>query len=149
MKVARLMTTDIATCRTHDSLERAAQLMWDRDIGAVPVVDDDGRIVGIVTDRDICMATYTRDAPPRAISVTAAMAQRVFSCGPDDDIRVVEKEMSDRQIRRVPVLDQAGRPIGIVSLNDIARASGREVSAAEVASTLAAVCAPRTVIASA
>ncbi len=148
MKIAKLMSRDVATCRIHDSLERAAQLMWDRDIGALPVVDDDGRVVGMITDRDICMATYTRNAPPRGIAVTAAMAQQVFSCGPDDSVHDVEKQMSAHQIRRMPVTDLEGHPIGLISLNDIARATGRDVPAAEVAHTLAAVCAPRAVIAS-
>jgi CBS domain-containing protein len=145
MKVSKLMRPDVITCRTIDSLERAAQLMWDHDIGCVPVIDENGRVAGMITDRDICMAAYTRGAPLRAIPVVSTMARDVYSCGPDDDLASVEREMGRHQIRRMPVIDAHGQPIGIVSLNDIARASqgANSVSMKEVATTLAAICAPR------
>jgi CBS domain-containing protein len=145
MKVSKLIHKTVVTCRSTDTLERAAELMWEHDIGCVPVIDQTGGVAGIVTDRDICMAAYTRGEPLRTIPVTTAMAHTVYSCAPDDDLNRVEREMSRRQIRRMPVLDSHGHAIGIVSLNDIARASqgGNAVSASEVASTLAAVCAPR------
>jgi len=151
MKVSSLMHKDAITCRTVDTLERAAQLMWDHDIGCVPVVDEQGHIAGMLTDRDICMAAYTRGAPLSAIPVTVAMATRVYTCGPEEDLQDVERTMSHRQIRRVPVIDGEGHPIAVLSLNDLARASaGHGVPAKEIAATLAAVCAPReTVIASA
>ncbi|MCE9575378.1 MAG: CBS domain-containing protein [Deltaproteobacteria bacterium] len=143
MKVRKLMSQALATCRTHDTLERAAQLMWERDIGAVPVVDDEGCVVGIVTDRDICMATYTRGAPPAAIGVGAAMATHVHTCAPDDSLKDVEQQMARHQVRRMPVVDDDGRPVGMISINDIARAAGRDVTPSEITATLAAVSAPR------
>jgi CBS domain-containing protein len=60
MKIRDIMSQDVATCREDDSLDRAAQLMWDRDVGSVPVVDGEGRPLGMITDRDICMAAYTQ-----------------------------------------------------------------------------------------
>jgi CBS domain-containing protein len=147
MKVSALMHRDAITCRTADTVERAAQLMWDHDIGCVPVVDDHGHIAGMITDRDICMAAYTRGTSLAAIPVIDAMARRVHACGPDDDLRDVERTMSERQIRRMPVIDGAGHPIAVISLNDIAQASVRDgVPAGEVAATLAAVGAPRAAI---
>jgi CBS domain-containing protein len=144
MKISRLMHKDAITCRTVDTLERAAQLMWDHDIGCVPVIDEQGHIAGMITDRDICMAAYTRGVGLSAIPVTAAMATRVYSCGPDDELRDVERTMSEHQIRRMPVIDGAGHPIAVISLNDIARASvANGVPAKDVAATLAAVCTPR------
>jgi CBS domain-containing protein len=149
MKIAKLMIRDAITCRTADHLDRAAQLMWEHDIGSLPVIGDDGRAVGMVTDRDICMAAYTRGAALHDIPVAVAMAHEVFSCAPDDDVRSVEDELGLRQIRRMPVIDADGRVVGVVSLNDIARASqrSREVPPTEVAATLAAVCAPRELVA--
>jgi CBS domain-containing protein len=147
MKVSRLMHEDAITCRTVDTLDRAARLMWDHDIGCVPVTDDQGHIAGMITDRDICMAAYTRGVGLSAIPVNSAMATRVYSCGPDDELRDVERIMSERQIRRMPVIDGEGHPIAVISLNDIARASvGNGVPAREVAATLAAVCTPREAI---
>jgi predicted transcriptional regulator len=104
----------------------------------------------VVTCRtiDTCMAAYTRGAPLRAIPVASTMAREVFTCGPDDELAVVEREMSRHQIRRMPVIDMHGQPIGMISLNDIARASqaANSVSTKEVASTLAAICAPRELV---
>jgi CBS domain-containing protein len=147
MKVSSLMHPAI-TCRTTDTLERAAQLMWDHDIGCVPIVDEQGHLAGMITDRDVCMAAYTRGTALSAIQVGTAMARRVYSCGPDDELRDVERTMSERQIRRMPVIDGNGHPIAVISLNDIARASAQKngVPASEVAATLAAVCAPRDAI---
>jgi signal-transduction protein with cAMP-binding, CBS, and nucleotidyltransferase domain len=101
-------------------------------------------------DRDICMAAYTQGAPLRAIPVTTAMAKHVFSCTEHDEVEAVERVMREHQIRRMPVIDDQGHPVGIVSLNDIARAaSAGRVSASDVASTMAAISAPRAVFASA
>jgi CBS domain-containing protein len=147
MKVSSLMHRDAVTCSTHESLDRAAQLMWEHDIGCLPVVDDNGRVAGMITDRDICMAAYTHGEPLRTIPATAAMARTVYSCGPDDDLHEIEKTMQQRQIRRMPVIDAAGHPIAVISLNDIARAAeGGGVPAGEVATTLAAIGRPRAAI---
>ena len=148
MKVSKLMHRDAVTCGTGDNLERAAQLMWEHDIGCLPVLGDDGRVAGMITDRDVCMAAYTRGTALRDIPVTISMATAVHSCVADDDLQAVEKTMKDRQIRRMPVIDAAGRPIAVISLNDIALASQQGgIPASEVASTLAAVGAPRAQVA--
>ncbi len=144
MKIANLIHRDVTTCSVHDQLDHAAKLMWDRDIGCLPVVDDQGQIRGIITDRDLCMAAYTRGAPLQAIPVSEVMSQHVFSCSPADDVHQVERAMSKHQIRRIPVIDDQGHPIGMVSLNDLARAAAiGKVPSVEIASTLAAVTAPR------
>jgi CBS-domain-containing membrane protein len=148
MKMANLVRHDVTSCSIHDNLDRAAQLMWDRDIGCLPVIDDQGHVAGMVTDRDVCMAAYTQGLPLRAIPVTTAMAKHVFSCGIDDELESVERTMSEHQIRRMPVIDDQGHPVGIVSLNDLARAATLgKVPASEITSTLAAVSAPRTLLA--
>lgn len=146
MKISKVMKKEVVACGAADTLERAAHLMWERDLGSVVVLDDDGRVAGMITDRDICMAAYTRGEPLRAIPVAAAMARVVHTCKPDQDVQSVEHEMARAQVRRMPVVDVAGHPIGIVSLYDLARATQHDggLSPAEVTSTLAAVCAPRT-----
>ena len=124
--------------------------MWNQDIGCLPVVDDDGRVIGIVTDRDACMAAYTQGRPLAAMSVDSAMAHQVFSCSATDRIEDVEAIMKERQVRRVPVVDSENRLQGMISMNDIARESARElrkrnpeVGADELVTTLAFICAPR------
>lgn len=147
MRIEQIMSQPVLTCSIHDNLNTAAQLMWEHDCGAIPVADDEGRLVGIVTDRDICMATYTQGSAPQAISVSSAMAKEVRSCQPSDSIETVERLMRESQVRRIPIIDDENHPIGLVSLNDIsreaARAKKRNGVDREVVDTLAAICQPR------
>jgi len=144
MKVSTLMTKTLYTCRSTDFLDEAAKLMWDHDIGSVPVVNEKGRVVGMITDRDIAMAAFFREEPLRAIPVGVTMSSHVITCAPEDDVGAIEKLMAQHQIRRLPVVDDTGHPVGLISLNDIARKAGsNSVSREEVTRTLAAVTAPR------
>jgi len=150
MNVSNLIRRHVTSCSIDDNLERAAQLMWNHDIGCLPVIDHQGHVAGMVTDRDACMAAYTQGVPLRAIPVTSAMASQVFSCREVDDVDDVETMMRQHQIRRMPVIDDQGHPIGIISLNDIARAARiGTVPARDVITTLAAVVEPRPLVASA
>lgn len=145
MNIAQLMTKDVRTCKPNDTLEMAARLMWDHDIGALPVVDDSGQLIGMVTDRDACMAAFMQRQPLHDIQVSVAMTKHVVACRPEDSDAEVAKRMAHNKVRRIPVVDDAQRPIGVVSLNDLALAMSRtrEITAAEVARTLAAIVAPR------
>ena len=151
MKVKDLMTTNVKSCREYSTLNSTAQMMWDHDIGCVPIVDHDNRVIGMLTDRDVSMSAYLQGGPLTAASVTSAMSKELFSCHPDDDLASAERLMRDKQIHRAPVVDADGRLTGIVSLNDIVREAAqeserkrpREVSDVEVISTIASVCAPR------
>ena len=146
MKISELMTTDVITCRTSDSLEVAAQLMWMYGIGSLPVVDDHGRVAGMLTDRDALLAAFMRREPLRAISAGSTMSVNPCTCSQGDEHTTIAAEMTRRHIRRVPVVDAAQHPVGMFSVSDLARASQRraEVTPAEVA-MLAAVGAPRAV----
>jgi CBS domain-containing protein len=141
MKISDLMSRPVHTCRAADTLDRAASLMWEHDIGTVAVVDDAGALVGMVTDRDACMASHIRGLALREIPVDVAMSKHVVSCVADDSDAAVAQLMAKHKIRRIPVVDEARRPVGMVSLNDLARtmARGREVPASSVAGTLAAI----------
>jgi CBS domain-containing protein len=141
MKVAELMTENVRTCSLNDTLNHAAQLMWDHDCGAVPVVDDDGRTIGIVTDRDIAMAAYTQGKALSEIPASTAASRSLVFAQPADTVDSVHALMQSAQVRRVPVLDGGGRPVGILSVGDIAR----HVSASPdpIARTLAAISKPR------
>jgi CBS domain-containing protein len=150
MKVAELMTSNVKTCGQGDSLDKGARIMWDNDCGCLPVVDQDNRIVGILTDRDIAMAAYAQGLPLHAMRAEDAMTRVVVSCSPDDEIGTAEEMMRQNKVRRIPVTDSDRRPVGILSLNDLAREAARELSSAsptmtgeEIATTLGAVGAPR------
>jgi CBS domain-containing protein len=149
MKVQNLMTAKVETCWADDSLEVSAKIMWEKDCGFVPVVDAEYRVTGVLTDRDICMAAYTQGKKLAEITVRSAMAHQVFTCRDDEPIRAAEELMRDAQVRRLPVVDADGRLVGVISLGDIAgeehyerHARNQEVTADEVADTLAAISAP-------
>ncbi len=151
MKVRELMTADAKACGPSDSLNRAAQLMWENDCGAIPVVDEELRVIGMVTDRDICMAAYTQGRTLKQSLVDSAMSKGAFTCALGDDIAAADKLMCERQVRRLPVVDDEGRLAGIISLSDIAREADRErasksrrrqIKDTRVVEILGAVCAP-------
>jgi CBS domain-containing protein len=148
MHVDELMTSPAATCRPTDMLNRVAQLMWERDCGSIPVVDDEGKPIAMITDRDICMASYTQGKPLFHIPVSAAMSKNVTVCQKGESLATAESMMRNRQIRRLPVVTNDGQIVGILSLNDIAtrghhkHLGGRgELGSEAIASTLSAICA--------
>jgi CBS domain-containing protein len=146
MHVKDIMHHPVITCPSDSHLHLVAGLMWEHDCGTIPVVDHEGRLTGIVTDRDICMAAYTQGALLQSIPVSAAMAKHVLACHVDDSIDTAEELMREGQVRRVPVIDNDGRPVGIVAMNDLARLAAHARKSGvdrEVVQTLAAICAPR------
>ena len=148
MKIQEIMSKPAITCRLGDNLNTAAQRMWESDCGTIPVVDDGGNAVGMITDRDICMAAYTQGRVLQAIPVSSVMSKSLVSCRQEQSLDAAERMMREKQIRRVPVVDGDNRPIGVLSLNDIARyaasARKKEGIESELAQTLAAICRPRT-----
>jgi CBS domain-containing protein len=138
--VADVMTRAPATCSPGASLADAARIMWDRDCGFVPVTDDSGSLRGVVTDRDACMAAFTRGLPLAAIPVGTAMSGDVASVREGDSVAHAHDLMRTRRVRRLPVLDGRDRVVGVLSLNDLALAGERrEPEPREVAATLGAV----------
>ena len=118
--VGAVMRKELNTCSPEDSLVRAAQLMWDGDCGALPVLDSAGKVVGVITDRDLCMAAYTRGTTLAAISVSSTMHPEVYACTPEDSIGDAMRLMASRQVRRLPVIDD-GKLVGVITMADIVR----------------------------
>lgn len=149
MYVKDIMSHPLVTAPVTSNADVVARLMWEFDCGIVPILNDDGRLAGVVTDRDLCMAAYTQGKPLSEIAVKSAMAKNVVACHANDTVESVERLMRDRQIRRVPVLDSEGRPVGIVSMNDLSQLAARAKKSGidrELVQTLAAVCRPRTTV---
>lgn len=144
MFIREIMSTDVQTCRSYESLNAAAQRMWDADVGAVPVLDDKDRVVGMLTDRDICMAAYTQGLPLSQIIAAEVMSRSVIACAPTDTIAHAEQLMRDNAIRRLPVIDLDRHIVGVVSVNDMARAASRQHRGqGDLVATMAAICRPR------
>ena len=148
MKVKEIMCSDPATCTPETNLAAAAMLMWDKDCGTLPVVEDGGKVVGMINDRDICMAAATKDRAPAEIAVSEVINNTARTCQPETDIREALRIIGQEQVRRLPVVDREGRLQGILSLSDIVlhAESGadksKELSAAAILETFKAVCAP-------
>jgi CBS domain-containing protein len=133
MRAKDIMTKDPECCRRDDTAQQAARVMRDRDCGCLPIVDDAGRVVGIVTDRDLAVRAIASGKDPDT-KLNDLMTPVAACCGPDDDLRDVEKKMAELQVRRIPIVDGGGRCVGIVSQADIALASrGPAVTDSEIA----------------
>jgi CBS domain-containing protein len=148
MKVRNVMTEEVRTVKATDALSGAAMTMWDRDCGVVPVIDDERHVIGVITDRDICMAVSMRDAAASAIPVSSTMSRVVYTVNPEDDIQDALDIMSDHQLRRLVVVDADGTLSGILSVGDIVRHSDKGKSRKHVAhkdamKMLKAVSSPR------
>lgn len=124
MKANDLMTRQPASVRATDTVQRAAQLMEEHDCGCIPVVDSNGsgRVVGVITDRDIAIRGVAKGRTGESM-VRDLMTQDVASCTPESGVEQVAQLMSDRQIRRVVILDADGGCVGIVAQADLARAA--------------------------
>jgi CBS domain-containing protein len=147
MRIAEIMTQDVYCCSSGDSLAGAARIMWEHDCGSVPIIDEQGTPIAMLTDRDIAMAIYLNGRLPSQISVYSAMSKQLFCCSPDDSIETAEAIMRDRQVRRLPVVD-GGKLVGFLSMNDLIRAASekklrRDVRVEDVEATMAAICQPR------
>ncbi len=141
MNVGDLCICDVAACQRETTLARAGALMHKFGVGALPVVDRNDRPIGMITDRDIAVATARRNAPPSELFVEDAMSDTVAVCLPDDDVRDALRIMARERVRRLPVVDDRGYLEGIVSIDDIVChavdiSGDREIPYEEVVETL-------------
>ena len=148
-KVGDVMATDVRSCPIHATLNDAAHIMWEYDCGWVPVDDRERQVVGVVTDRDIAMASYTQGRPLFDIPIQNSMSKKITVCEAEDTISLAMKKMRDAKVHRLAVVDRAGTLVGLISMSDIARgieidsASSRTNPAIELAETVATIRKPR------
>lgn len=126
MKISECMSRDVRVCAPDNTLQSAAQVMAEIDAGFLPVGEND-RLVGIVTDRDIAIRGVGQGKPPQA-NIREVMSDEVCYCFDDDDTEDVIENMSDLQVRRLPVVDHDKRLVGIVALSDLARGGARSAT---------------------
>jgi CBS domain-containing protein len=115
-----VMTRNVTVCNKNTSIYEAARLMRDEDIGALPVVDENGKLAGIVTDRDLVVQGLTSDRNEADLRVEDCMTTDLFTADQNERLVDVIREMGDHQVRRVPVVDKRERLVGIISMADIA-----------------------------
>lgn len=149
MKVSDIMTTDVQVCRANTDLAAAGELLWAHDCGVLPVIDDNGKVLGVITDRDISIAVATRDRRPSQITAGEVMSSgNIQTCHAEDELGTVLKKMQSYRIRRLPVVNKDGVLSGILSLNDVAvnaqesRTRLGSVTYEDLARTMKAICEP-------
>lgn len=118
MRIKDLMTRKVETCTPDTTLAEAGWKMWERDCGVLPILSD-GKVVGMVTDRDIAIAAATKAHSAREIAVREVMNRKVHACDPEEDLSAALDIMAQEQVRRVPVVDSLDQLQGVLSLNDL------------------------------
>lgn len=150
MNVREIMTSDVQWCGLGTNLAAAAKLMWDTDCGVLPVVNGEGQVLGMITDRDICMACATKQRAPSELTVFDAVSGKTHRCKMSDDVHTAMAMMKREQVRRLPVVDEEGVLQGVISMNDFILLAGEPkapaISLQEVAKALKAISAHRTLV---
>ena len=142
MTIKDIMTSSPRECSPETNLAAAAELMLDGDCGLLPIVDN-GRVVGVVTDRDLYIALATRNKAASELTVSDVGRKQVFSCSPDDDVHAALALMKEHRVRRLVVEGFGGTLLGVVSIHDLLRAAGprRPLQSDEVVDALRTIAA--------
>lgn len=142
VQVKDLMTREVKSCDPDDSLASAAIRMWDNDCGILPVVDG-GKVVGVITDRDICMSLALHGARPSERAVAEVTSGHLHGCSPEDDVVKALATMGKQRVRRLVVLED-GRLAGMLSMNDIVAYAGEnEALRKPILAAMEQICAHR------
>jgi len=122
MKSKEVMTKDPACCVASDTVRQCSELMKTHDVGSLPVVEDESsrRLVGMITDRDIVVKALAEGMDPATTSVGDVMSREPVVVRPDEELDQAMERMKDRQVRRVPVVDENNRLLGIIAQADVA-----------------------------
>ena len=119
MNVQALMNSNVKYAGTDASVADVITVMEKNDCGAVPIINAQNKVVGMITDRDICLALGRRPLPAAEIPVAEVMSRRVYACGPDEEVLAALQTMENKKVRRLPVIDGNGQLVGILSMDDI------------------------------
>jgi CBS domain-containing protein len=145
MKVREIMTQPARTCTADTTVAMAGRRMQDGLCGILPVIDARGKLIGVVTDRDLFLATAGTRRSASNVTVHEAMTKKVATCGPDDEVSAALALVRTRGLRRLPVVDLDGHLLGLLSIDDIVRwgVNGNGVTAADVVNALSDIVARR------
>jgi CBS domain-containing protein len=120
-KIREVMTESPRTVRSESTAVDAARLMREEDTGIAPITEDDGRLVGVVTDRDLAIRVLAEEKDPRMTRVTEIASQNLVTIDPEQDLEEALQLMSENQLRRLPVVQDDGKLVGILAQADVAR----------------------------
>jgi CBS domain-containing protein len=140
MKVAEIMVRTAASCNADMNLGEAVEIMWNRDCGILPIVNAESKVTGVITDRDISIALGTRNRLPGEITIKEVASPNLYCCKPEDEVHSALHTMASAKVRRLPVVNKAGKLEGILSMDDVVSHSeanrGSDISADKVVNTL-------------
>lgn len=142
MLVKDLMTRGVSSCRPENNLAELVEVMWNQRCGALPIVDASGKVISMITDRDVCIALGTRNVRASDVLAQDVSPPGCISCGPEDDVRDALRTMATQELSRLPVVDGAGYMVGIISIDDIifrAGAGHSDLSDREIIDTISAM----------
>ena len=146
MKVKKIMTVEVGHCGLKDSLSQVVSIMRRKDCGVVPIVDLKNVVVGMISDRDACIATVFRNNYASEILAGEVMSKKPISCKRGDDAKQVLKKMRKHRIKRLPVINKTGKLAGIISLADFLRLKKNKSLKKSVLKTLEAISKPEAIL---
>ncbi len=147
MKVYEVMTIEVGFCHPEDTLTKAAEIMWQKDCGIVPVVTTEKQVVGVITDRDICVAAATRNQKTSQIKASEMNFRPPLVCALEDDVKDVLRRMRKYKVKRLCVTNENKELLGIISLSDILLKAGDKKSVRKlILSTLDAISKPAPIV---
>ncbi|REJ77331.1 MAG: CBS domain-containing protein [Acidobacteria bacterium] len=120
LKCRRIMAENVSTATRSSTVQAAAEILRDEDIGILPIIDEDGGLVGVLTDRDIVIRAVAGGMDITDTKVGDIMTEELFTARPDDFVFEVLRTMGEKQVRRIPIVDEEGILKGIISMADIA-----------------------------
>lgn len=135
MRVSDLMSSNVVSLAPEDTVTHAARMLERHNLGALPVCGADGKLRGIVTDRDIVLRCIASENPPEEMRVREVMTRNIVSVAPGDDVRAATRLMASEQVRRLPVVD-GQKIVGMLSLADMARRNALDREASHVLSDI-------------
>lgn len=147
MKASKIMTKSVGFCQAPDTLADALKIMWEKDCGIVPVVDAESKVIGTVTDRDAAAAVFLQNKTAAEIEVGEIIEGEAHVCREKDSVEDVLKKMRKKQVKRIPIVDESEKLVGIISVTDVLLAADKEKSLKKkLLKTLAAIAKPRPIV---
>jgi CBS domain-containing protein len=140
VQVQDVMTKDVSFCNPGTNAAAATEIMWTRNCGSLPIVEDGRGVVGIVTDRDLLIALGTSNRNAADLPVGEVMNKDLSLCAPGDDVRDALKTMAERRLHRLPVVDQAGELLGILTLDRIVLCAEADGFTKDLLKTMKTIC---------
>ncbi len=139
MKISECMCQDVCFVKPDCKVYDAARIMNENHVGCIPVCDDNKTIVGLLTDRDIVLRTVACDKNTKTTPVSEIMTTNVYTCGYEEDITKAQDTMSRNQIRRIPIVDNQNKMVGILTMGDLAH-NNKKIGEENFNTTLENIC---------